>query len=117
MEIGSDIGTSWFGDIEPRLRHGGLRLAGLTLASDLFVLERLADRSHRRRFMPVVTIGEAPARNIGSLELCALGKAACRDPEREGWIGRVALGEAIAAEKLQVDAPKRVTSQLSLPPL
>lgn len=45
MEIGPDIGTSWFGAIEPRLRHGGLRLAGLTLQSDLFVLERLADRS------------------------------------------------------------------------
>ncbi len=45
MEIGSDIGTLWFGAIEPRLRHGSLRLAGLTLPSDLFVLERLADRS------------------------------------------------------------------------
>jgi hypothetical protein len=45
IEIGSDIGTLWFGDIEPRLRHGSLSLAGLTLASDLFVLERLADRS------------------------------------------------------------------------
>lgn len=45
MEIGSDIGTLWFGDIEPRWRDGGLRLAGLTLPSDLFVLERLADRS------------------------------------------------------------------------
>jgi hypothetical protein len=45
VEIGSDIGTAWFGDIEPRLRYRGLRLAGITLPSDLFVVERLAGRS------------------------------------------------------------------------
>jgi hypothetical protein len=45
LEIGSDIGTLWFGDIELRLRDDRLILAGLTLPTDLFVLERLASRS------------------------------------------------------------------------
>jgi hypothetical protein len=44
LAISPDIGTVWFELIQPRLRHGAVRLAGLTLPSDLFILERLAGR-------------------------------------------------------------------------
>jgi hypothetical protein len=102
MEIGSDIGTLWFGDIEPRLRDGGLRLAGLTLASDLFVLERLADRSRSATLYAGCHDWRGPCsqHRLSGVMRLARPLAAIRTG---GLDWPRALGEAIAAEKLPVD--------------
>jgi hypothetical protein len=99
MEIGSDIGTLWFGDIEPRLQDSGLRLAGLTLPSDLFVLERLADSSRSTTVYAGCHDWRGPCsqhRLSGAVRLtralAALRTGALDWPR--------ALGEAIAAETM-----------------
>ena len=46
--LGSDLAATWFGAIAPRLPQRLQALAGLTLASDLFILERLAEGSGAR---------------------------------------------------------------------
>jgi hypothetical protein len=48
IELASDRARTWFDAVEPRLPAGLRALAGLTLESDLFVLERLAERSGAR---------------------------------------------------------------------
>lgn len=45
LTLASDRAASWFGSIAPQLPNGLNRLAGLTLESDLFILERLAESS------------------------------------------------------------------------
>lgn len=45
MSRGRDLSQLWSEALEPRLTTGQLLVAGLTLASDLFVLQRLARRS------------------------------------------------------------------------
>ena len=45
MTLDSDRAATWFGAIVPQLPHGLHRLTGLTLESDLFILERLAESS------------------------------------------------------------------------
>jgi hypothetical protein len=45
MTLASDRAATWFGAIAPQLHHGLHRLTGLTLESDLFILERLAESS------------------------------------------------------------------------
>jgi hypothetical protein len=42
VRLAPNAGTAWFETIAPRLRPG-VRLAGLTLDSDFFILERLAE--------------------------------------------------------------------------
>ena len=47
LTLASDRAASWFGAIAPQLPRGLHRLTGLTLESDLFILERLAGyRAH-----------------------------------------------------------------------
>ena len=48
MTLASDRAASWFGAIAPQLPRGLHRLTGLTLESDLFILERLAESSGAR---------------------------------------------------------------------
>jgi hypothetical protein len=45
LPLACDLAGLWFEAIEPRLKAKVRALAGLTLQSDLFVLERLAERS------------------------------------------------------------------------
>jgi hypothetical protein len=45
LPLASDLAGLWFDAIEPRLKAKVQALAGLTLQSDLFVLERLAESS------------------------------------------------------------------------
>ena len=45
VTLASDRAATWFGAIAPQLPHGLHRLTGLTLESDLFILERLAESS------------------------------------------------------------------------
>lgn len=46
--LGSDLAGIWFDAIAPRVPHGVQGLTGLTLESDLFILERLAEGSGAR---------------------------------------------------------------------
>jgi hypothetical protein len=95
-EIGSDIGTLWFGDLEPRLRQGGFRLAGLTLPSDLFVLERLAGRSRSATLYTGCHDWRGPCsqhRLSGALSLG--GPVSALDTAGPDWAS--ALGEALVA--------------------
>jgi hypothetical protein len=48
VTLASDRAATWFGDIAPQLPRGHQRLTGLTLESDLFILERLAESSGAR---------------------------------------------------------------------
>jgi hypothetical protein len=48
VTLASDRAGTWFGAIAPQLHHGLHRLTGLTLESDLFILERLAESSGAR---------------------------------------------------------------------
>lgn len=48
VTLASDRAGTWFGAIAPQLHHGLHRLAGLTLESDRFILERLAESSGAR---------------------------------------------------------------------
>jgi len=105
MEIGSDIGTLWSGDIEPRLLDGGFRLAGLTLPSDLFVLERLAGRSMSATVYAGCHDWRGPCsqhRLCGAVRL-ARHLAAIRTG---GLVWPRALGEAIAAETIPTTRPE-----------
>ena len=45
VTLASDRAGTWFGAIAPQLPRGLHRLAGLTLESDLFILQRLAESS------------------------------------------------------------------------
>ena len=45
LTLASDRAATWFGAIAPHLPHCLRRLTGLTLESDLFILERLAECS------------------------------------------------------------------------
>ena len=45
LTLASDRAAAWFRAIAPQLLHGLHRLTGLTLESDLFILERLAESS------------------------------------------------------------------------
>ena len=112
IEIGSDIGTVWFGDIEPRLRHSGLRLAGVTLPSDLFVLEHLADRS---RSATVYTGTHRLARPL--LPTSANWRYLARQArigasEAEDWIGRLRLAMPSSRSGCKRRALRRDTSPL-----
>jgi hypothetical protein len=106
VEIGSDIGTAWFGDIEPRLRHGGLRLAGITLPSDLFVLERLTDRSRSATIYTGTHDWRGPCsqhRLIGAISLA--GPASALQCGGLDWAS--ALSDALVAERLQLHMETR----------
>lgn len=48
VTLASDLGGTWFNGIAPQLPRGLQRLAGLTLESDLFILQRLAEGSGAR---------------------------------------------------------------------
>jgi hypothetical protein len=100
IEIGSDIGTAWFGDLEPRLHTCNFRLAGITLPSDLFVLERLADRSRSATIYKGTHDWRCPCsqhRLAGAISL--VGPASALQRGGQDWAS--ALGEALIAEPMQ----------------
>lgn len=127
IEIGSDIGTVWFGDIEPRLRHGGLRLAGVTLPSDLFVLERLADHSRSATVYTGTHDWRGPcSRHLLTGAISLVRPASALQSGGLDWAS--ALSNALVAEQMQAarvemrqltlelapasDSPKYLTSWL-----
>ena len=103
LPLTSDLAGLWFDAIEPRLKSRVRALAGLTLQSDLFVLERLAESSgavtryvgcHDWRYRT----GSAH-RLSGSIELAGIARA-LMSGERH-WaeaLGGALLSAARAAE-------------------
>jgi len=106
VELDSDIGTAWFGDIEPRLRHSGLRLAGVTLPSDLFVVERLAGRSRSAIIYTGIHDWRGPSsqhRLTGAISLVRPVSAL----QGGGLDWASALSDALVAERLQAPIETR----------
>ena len=63
LPLGRDLARLWSQDIEPRLSADLASIAGLTLASDLFGLERLAGCSGARTvFAQSLVLDHAPCR-------------------------------------------------------
>jgi hypothetical protein len=99
VTLASDRAGTWFGAIAPQLPRGLHRLAGLTLESDLFILERLAESSgawtcysgqHDWRCHKAV--GHTLS---GTVDLDPIAAALVN--AKEEWVG--ALGEALLAAK------------------
>lgn len=106
IEIGSDIGTLWFGSIRPRVRRGKLRLAGLTLQTDLFVLERLADRARSATIYTGCHDWRGPCsqhRLSGALPLAR----AATELKSAGTDWACALSEALVAAPMQASVETR----------
>jgi hypothetical protein len=63
LPLGRDLARLWAEDIEPRLSPDLRSIAGLTLASDLFGLERLAEGSRAMTvFAESLVLDHAPCR-------------------------------------------------------
>jgi hypothetical protein len=113
--LASDRAGTWFGAIAPQLHHGLHRLAGLTLESDLFILERLAESSGAR----TCYTGEHDWRCrqgvghtlSGTIDLDPI-VAALVDAKEE-WAEN--LGEALVAEKDRAPAVRRLQLECAAP--
>ena len=113
--LASDRAGTWFGAIAPQLHHGLRRLAGLTLESDLFILERLAESSGARTCYS----GEHDWRCrqrvghtlSGTIDLDPIAAALVN--AKEEWAEN--LGEALVAEKDGAPAVRRLQLECALP--
>lgn len=112
--LAPNMGTVWFDDIEPRLQAGprqnaglrqeaGLRLAGLTLESDLFVLERLAEPTgartrfvglHDWRCRPGAIHSLCGSIGLGGIEAALVGS-------EDRWAEKLASALTAGAEQSQ----------------
>jgi len=99
VRLAPNAGAAWFDVVAPELRTG-LRLAGLTLDSDFFILERLAEPSgavtrfvgcHDWRCRPGVS-----HRLRGTVNLDGIVGAI--DAGGDGWAERLGLALAVTAE-------------------
>lgn len=100
VRLAPNAGAAWFDAVVPRLRTG-LRLAGLTLDSDFFILERLAEPSgvvtrfigcHDWRCRPGVS-----HRLRGTVNLDGIVSAI--DASDDSWAERLGLALALIAER------------------
>jgi hypothetical protein len=115
MELAADRALTWFDAVEPRLPAGLRALAGLTLESDLFVLERLAERSGAR----TCYVGLHDWRRLqGSVH--QLSATIALDPiatalvnGKEGWAEN--LGEALGNTKIESREETRLTLNCPMP--
>jgi len=99
LTLASDRATTWFGAIAPHLPHCLRRLTGLTLESDLFILERLAESSGARTCYAGLHdwrcrsgVGHTLS---GTIDLEGVADALLNG--REEWVE--GLGEALVAAK------------------
>jgi hypothetical protein len=99
MTLAFDRATTWFGAIAPHVPHGLRRLTGLTLESDLFILERLAESSGARTCYAGLHdwrcrsgVGHTLS---GKIDLKGVADALLNG--REEWVE--GLGEALVAAK------------------
>jgi hypothetical protein len=116
LPLGSDLAGLWFDAIQPRLQGSIRGLAGLTLASDLFALERLAESSgaltryvgyHDWRCQP----GSAH-RLSSSIKLDEVAGALAGGEEH--WAARLGEALASAAERAQGREERRLV--INCPP-
>jgi hypothetical protein len=115
VTLASDRAATWFGAIAPHLPHGLHRLTGLTLESDLFILERLAESSgartcyagaHDWRCRP--SLGHMLS---GSIDLDPIAAALVNG--EEDW--PEALGEAFLAANDGTSAERRLQLECAVP--
>ena len=99
LTLASNRAATWFGAIAPQLHHGLHRLTGLTLESDLFILERLAESSGARTCYAGLHdwrcrqgVGHTLS---GTIDLDLIAGALLNG--REEWVE--GLGEALVAAK------------------
>ena len=115
LTLASDRAAAWFGAIAPQLPHGLHRLTGLTLESDLFILERLAESSGahtcyaglhdwRRRSGVGHTLS-------GTIDLDPIAGALLNG--KEEWVE--GLGEALVAAKDGTPAERRLQLKCTAP--
>jgi hypothetical protein len=115
VTLASDRAATWFGAIAPQLPHGLHRLAGLTLESDLFILERLAESSGARTcysgqhdWRCRQRVGHTLS---GTIDLDPIAQALVN--AKEEWAE--GLGEALAAEKDGAPAVRRLQLECAAP--
>lgn len=115
VTIASDRAATWFGAIAPQLPNGLRRLAGLTLESDLFILERLAENSGARTCFAGLhdwRCHKAVAHTLsGTIDLDPIA-AALVNAEEE-WMGR--LGQALFAAKDGMPEERKLQLKCTLP--
>ena len=115
VPLASGAGGAWFDAIAPQLPDGLKALAGLTLDSDLFILERLAEGSGAR----TCYTGAHDCRSrkstthtlSGTIDLDPL--ATCLDNGKENWTGR--LGEALLAAKEECRNEQKLEIEYAIP--
>lgn len=113
--LASDRAATWFGAIAPHLPHGLHRLTGLTLDSDRFILERLAESSGARTCYSGLHdwrcrsgLGHTLS---GSIDLDPIAAGLLNG--KEEWVE--ALGEALLAAKDRRPAERRLQLKCALP--
>jgi hypothetical protein len=108
VELASDRARTWLDAVEPLLPAGLRFLAGLTLESDLFVLERLAAQSGARKCyvgMHDWRCREGSAHRLSAtIDLDPIATALVNGKER--WPER--LGEALGQTKMESRTERRL---------
>ena len=115
LTLASDRAASWFGAIAPQLPRGLHRLTGLTLESDLFILERLAESSGARTCYAGLHdwrcrsgVGHTLS---GTIDLDPIADALLNG--KEEWVE--GLGEALVAAKDGRPAERRLQLKCAAP--
>ena len=115
LTLASDRAAAWFGAIAPQLPHGLHRLTGLTLESDLFILERLAESSGAHTCYAGLHdwrcrsgVGHTLS---GTIDLDPIAGALLNG--KEEWVE--GLGEALVAAKDGTPAERRLQLKCTAP--
>jgi hypothetical protein len=115
IELASDRARIWFDAVEPRLPAGLRALAGLTLESDLFVLERLAERAGARTCYVGLHDWRCLQGSVhqlsATIELNPIATALVNGKER--WVEN--LGEALGNTKIESREERRLTLNCRMP--
>jgi hypothetical protein len=115
IALASDRARTWFDAVEPRLPAGLRDLAGLTLESDLFVLERLAERSGARTCYVGLhdwrRLQGSVHRLSATIDLDPIATALVNG--KEGWAEN--LGKALGKTKIESREEKRLTLNCPIP--
>jgi hypothetical protein len=115
IELASDRARTWFDAVEPCLPCGLRALSGLTLESDLFVLERLAERSGARTCYVGLhdwrCLQDSVHRLSARIELDQIATALVKG--KEGWAE--SLGKALGNTKIESREERRLTLNCPMP--
>jgi hypothetical protein len=115
IELTADRARTWFDAVEPRLPAGLRALAGLTLESDLFVLERLAERAGARTCYVGLHDWRCRQDSVhqlsATIELDPIATALVNG--EEGWAEN--LGKALGKTKIESREERRLTLNCPMP--